>query len=201
MIARLGATRTIKRIVLAGLIALTGTLAFTEVQALCCPAVLTCSPSSVGAGGSVTFYQYCADCSSGQTFFGLGGGCATGKCNVFACNCDGHCRTGNPHCSTQIGAQNVCVQGGAIAAAPSALAVDANETPLARFRRYDLDGDNAISSEELLKAMGVYNQTIDPDDLRYQMIQLVLAQFHALDKNQNGKIDPSEFDRELAEPQ
>ena len=192
-----GATSAIHRAALASSIALAGTLAPTEAQAFCCGAVLVCEGPTIGPGYIPSSYSYCADCTSGQSFLGLGGGCATGSCNVFRCNCDGHCRTGTPHCSTQPGASNVCVKGVAAATATSPSSVDAEEAPLAHFRRYDLDSDGAISIEEMLKTMGVHNETFPPDDPRHRAIQLLLGEFHALDENHNGKIDPPEFDREL----
>ena len=57
--------------------------AFPAISATCCPGVLT------GGFGPYPGFPECDDKTMGTPC------CATGGCNIFCCNCDGHCRRAN----------------------------------------------------------------------------------------------------------
>ncbi len=193
-------TQAILRSLFVALLALAGGLAASDARAECCGAVLYCSPSTSGNPIAPNPpVPYCADCTPGPLIH-LFGNCANGSCNIFGCNCDGGCRTGNGHCSTQAGASNVCVGGGAgaeIAAVSSPPTEETLEQTWDQFKTHDSNDDDVIDATEFLDSLRANGVALERDTPQERMVDLLLAEFHKLDVNRTGTIEPAEFDASL----
>lgn len=96
--------------------------------------------------------------------------CATGKCNIFCCNCDGKKRKGcvSRHCS---GGDGLTAQS------------------LAKFNAIDANGSGGISMAETRSFVESQGPGFSAAD--------VAAEFDSMDSNGDGHIQPGEFDSDL----
>ena len=124
----------------------------------------------------------CCPHNTGKNVLGC---CATGKCNIFCCNCDGQCRSMK---TGYINAKGVWVP-----------------VPGCNFKRSLLDSSDYktsdIESHKLFQLLDLdKNGKLDLNEtlLALSHFKFDQAQFAELDKSQNGFIEPNEFDSDLA---
>ena len=121
-------------------------------------------------------------CKGASSTFGC---CATGRCNIFCCNCDGDCRsTWKVEKCGGSGRRSWCVIQDRCSSRKrrDVAAALANEA-FKKFKLIDADSNGALD----------YNETL----VAVPSIQHDRKLFDNMDTNKNGLIDPFEFDSDL----
>lgn len=146
--------------------------------------LLLFTPGMASAQCSGNAFGYCADCTSPTPC------CGYGPCNIFCFNCDGGCRqppSGNhdPSCGNLTSTDTV---GDAIRGKtkPAPEALGAREA----FDGIDTGKDGTVSLAETKAWAKRVKKGLSAKDLK--------AGFRAADANGDGRIQPAEFDRSLA---
>lgn len=104
----------------------------------------------------------CGDCTNGTLC------CATGGRNIFCCNCEGTCRSGNCSVCTDCGSSIFTRK---------------------RFDAIDRNRDGALSRAEVSAWIKETKSARTPAEVR--------KGFDRADANHNGRIEPVEFDKTL----
>lgn len=125
----------------------------------------------------------CSDCTAGTPY------CGYGSCNIFGCNCDGGCRTGD--CSGSGGGN--CL--GSCSDCSINPVASQPQDPVANFKAIDADGSGALSLQEV-RAWAEKNRS----DLTHSD-GVFKAAFKAIDKNGSGNIELEEYDPDVAASQ
>lgn len=113
--------------------------------------------------------------------------CGKGLCNVLCCNCGGGCRLKCPAWGQ--GPQNEPEQDYDDEGHPILLMQKPYMSAARTFSYVDTDGDGSICHKEtMVFAMNMMNYT----DVEY-----ITNNFLFMDKNHDGRIQPSEFDNDL----
>jgi hypothetical protein len=151
-------------------------------------AVFLFAPGNAAAQCEANAWGYCADCTSGTPC------CGYGPCNVFCGNCDGGCRrppsggNGDPSCGTLTG--NALTEAlRATSAAPAA--PSEAQAWRAKFDTIDKNHNGTVSLAETQAWAKTAKKGMTHKQVR--------EGFKKADANGNGKIEPGEVDRSLAD--
>lgn len=149
---------------------------FISVSGECCPSyeIMLCKPDGAPSKYAASL---CLDCSEPDLF------CAHGNCNVFGCNCDGGCRTGNcskacTPCTEPDRSNNHDVLGKAVYNVPSF-------TLETIMQEADLNKDGLLHQLEALEWL-VKNRPLQKTELA--------SEVKILDKNKDGYLSRQEID-------
>ncbi|XP_035680510.1 uncharacterized protein LOC118418619 [Branchiostoma floridae] len=158
-----------------GLCTLLTVLMVDQADSFCCHAKLHCTGWCWGRRCT----GRCLDGTQGSPF------CGIGHCNCFGCNCYGGCR----HSKRDV-VEDARSLLDMLRREEEDIAPEGSVMAGRGFEHHDKDEDHKLSKQEalgMLEAMAEVDVSKLPDDW-----------FESMDTNNNGFIDPDEYDKDLA---